>query len=76
MDGIAEAEIFRIPARSDACFIAGRFWKPTMLAHMTDDEWEIVLEVFQAARSRRGGQGRDDRRFLEVLHYFTVHNIT
>jgi len=76
VDGIAEAEIFRIPARSDAWFIAGWFWKPTMLAHMTDDEWEIVLEVFQAARSRRGGQGRDDRRLLEVLHYFTVHNIT
>jgi hypothetical protein len=47
-----------------------------MLAHMTDDEWEIVLEVFHAVRSRRGGQGRDDRRLLEVLHYFTVHNIT
>ncbi|WP_353213154.1 transposase [Rhodovarius sp.] len=43
---------------------------------MTDDDWEIVLEVFQAVRSRRGGKGRDDRRFLEALHYFTVHNIT
>ena len=39
-----------------------------MLAHMTDDEWEIVLEVFQAVRSRRGGspqrfsqQGRRSR---------------
>jgi hypothetical protein len=47
-----------------------------MLAHMTDDEWEIVLEVFQAVRSRRGGKGRDDRRLLEVLHYFTVYKIT
>jgi transposase len=27
-------------------------------------------------RSRRGDKGRDDRRFLEALHYFTVHNIT
>ena len=28
------------------------------------------------ARSRRGDKGRDDRRFLEALHYFTLHNIT
>ncbi|MGB8525766.1 MAG: transposase [Rhodoplanes sp.] len=27
-------------------------------------------------RSRRGDKGRDDRKFLEALHYFTVHNIT
>ncbi len=47
-----------------------------MLTHMTEDDWEIVLEVFQAVRPRRGGKGRDDRRFLEALHYFTVHNIT
>ncbi|MGD9617406.1 MAG: hypothetical protein AB7H90_20605 [Alphaproteobacteria bacterium] len=40
---------------------------------MTDTEWEIVLEAFRAACSRRGG--RDDRKFLEALHYFTVHNI-
>ena len=25
---------------------------------------------------RRGARGRNDRRFLEALHYFTVHNIT
>ena len=47
-----------------------------MLAEMTDAEWEIVVEAFRAARSRRGGRGRDDRKFLEALHYFTVHNIT
>ena len=47
-----------------------------MLTHMTEDDWEIVLEVFQAVRSRRGGKGRDDRRFLEALHYFTVYNVT
>ena len=23
-----------------------------------------------------GDKGRDDRKFLEALHYFTVHNIT
>jgi transposase len=47
-----------------------------MLTEMTDAEWEIVVEAFQAARSRRGGRGRDDRKFLEALHYFAVHNIT
>jgi transposase len=47
-----------------------------MLTRMTERDWEVVLEVFQAARSRRGDKGRDDRRFLEALHYFAVHNIT
>jgi hypothetical protein len=47
-----------------------------MLTRMTDEDWAIALEVFAASRSRRGGHGRDDRRFLEALHYFTVHNIT
>jgi len=32
--------------------------------------------VFDAAQSRRGEPGHDDRRFLEAIHYFTVHNIT
>src|SRR5262249_33304567 len=36
----------------------------------------IVLQVFAASRSRRGDKGRDDRKFLEALHYFVVHNIT
>jgi transposase len=47
-----------------------------MLTRMTERDWAVVLEVFQTARSRRGDKGRDDRRFLEALHYFTVHNIT
>ena len=47
-----------------------------MLTRMTDEDWAIVLEVFRACRSRRGDKGRDDRKFLEALHYFTVHNIT
>ena len=47
-----------------------------MLTGMTEDDWGIVLEVFAAARSGRGQPGRDDRRFLEALHFFTVHNIT
>jgi transposase len=47
-----------------------------MLTHMTEDEWEIVLKLFRAVRSRRGDKGRNDRKFLEALHYFAVHNIT
>src|SRR3977135_2364060 len=47
-----------------------------MLTRMTDTDWKIVLEAFRAARSRRGEKGRDDRKFLEALHYFSVHNIT
>jgi transposase len=46
-----------------------------MLTRMTDEEWGIVLDLFRACRSRRGAKGRDDRRFLEALHYFAVHNI-
>jgi len=47
-----------------------------MLTHMTDEDWTNVLVVFEASRSRRGDKGRNDRKFLEALHYFTVHNIT
>lgn len=47
-----------------------------MLTTMTEADWTIVLRVFEASRSRRGDKGRDDRKFLEALHYFVVHNIT
>jgi transposase len=47
-----------------------------MLTGMTEDDWAMVLQVFAASCSRRGAKGRNDRRFLEALHYFTVHNIT
>jgi transposase len=47
-----------------------------MLTKMTDADWEIVVAAFRAARSRRGDKGRDDRKFLEALHFFSVHNIT
>src|SRR5919202_3176754 len=47
-----------------------------MLTQITERDWEVVPEVFGTARSRRGDGGRDDRRFLEALHHFTVHNIT
>src|ERR687885_976169 len=47
-----------------------------MLTRMTDEDWGRVVQVFRAVRSRRGDKGRNDRLFLEALHYFTVHNIT
>lgn len=47
-----------------------------MLTTMKEEDWTIVLRVFEASRSRRGDKGRDDRKFLEALHYFVVHNIT
>lgn len=47
-----------------------------MLTGMAERDWEIALEVFQAAQSNRGEPGHDDRGFLEAIHYFTVHSIT
>lgn len=47
-----------------------------MLTRMTEDDWTVVLDIFRAVRSKRGDKGRDDRRFLEALHYFTLHNIS
>ncbi len=47
-----------------------------MLTGMTERDWAIVLEVFDAAQSRRGQPGHDDRKFLEALRYFSVHTIT
>ncbi|MEJ0046963.1 MAG: hypothetical protein WDN04_13240 [Rhodospirillales bacterium] len=44
--------------------------EPDMLTGMTERDWSIVLEVFDAAQSSRGEPGRDDRKFLEALHYF------
>ena len=47
-----------------------------MLTRMTDADWEIALDVFRGCLPRRGDKGRDDRRFLEALHYFTVQNVS
>jgi transposase len=43
---------------------------------MIEEDWVLVLEMFHACHSRRRDKGRDDRKFFEALHYFTVHNIT
>ena len=42
---------------------------------MTEGDWALVLEVFTACQSRRGDKGRDDRLFLEAMHFFTVENV-
>ncbi len=47
-----------------------------MLTRMDEEDWAVVLRLFRACRSRRGDKGRNDRKFLEALHYFTLHNIT
>src|SRR4028119_1512500 len=47
-----------------------------MLTGMPEEDWATVRRVFAASCSRRGAKGRNDRRFLEGLQYFTVHNIT
>lgn len=47
-----------------------------MLTRMNDEDWARVLTLFRACRSRRGDKGRNDRKFLEALHYFTLHNIS
>ena len=47
-----------------------------MLTGMTEQDWSVVLKVFDAAQSSRGEPGHDDRKFLEAVHYFTVHGIT
>jgi transposase len=47
-----------------------------MLTQMTEEDWKLALEVFDVAQSSRGEPGHDDRKFLEAVLYFTVHNIT
>lgn len=47
-----------------------------MLTRLTDEDWAVLLAAFTAARSGRGQPGRDDRKFLEALLYFSVHNVT
>jgi hypothetical protein len=46
-----------------------------MLTGMTERDWLIALEVFDAVQSSRGEPGHNDRKFLEAIHYFTVHRL-
>ena len=47
-----------------------------MSTKMSEADWDVALEVFRASLPRRGAKARDDRLFLEALHYFSVHNIS
>jgi transposase len=47
-----------------------------MLTKMTEEQLDLVVDIFRQVCPRRGAKGRDDRLFLRALHYFTVHNIT
>ena len=46
-----------------------------MLTEMGEQDWAVMLEVFRAARSRRVDKGRNDRKFLGAIHFFTVENV-
>ena len=39
-----------------------------MPTRMTEAEWDVVVTVFRAVRSRRGDKGRHDRKFLQAIH--------
>src|SRR5205814_8905779 len=73
---IGESQRLGIPESAFLRFMDDRHKEPAMLTKMTEADWAIVLEVFDAAQSERGEPGHDDRKFLAALHYFTVHNIT
>ena len=47
-----------------------------MSTKMTEADWVIALEAFRACLPARGAKARDDRLFLEALHYFAVHTIS
>lgn len=47
-----------------------------MSTKMSERDWEIALEVFRACLPARGAKAKNDRLFLEALHYFTVHNVS
>src|SRR3954471_9478126 len=47
-----------------------------MLTQMTEADWDLTLAVFDAVQSRRGEPGHDDHKFLQAIHFFTLHNIT
>ena len=47
-----------------------------MLTRMIDKKWDLVVNIFRQVCPRRGEKGHDDRRFLQALHYFAVHDVT
>ena len=47
-----------------------------MCTKMTEQDFELALEAFRACLPRVGAKAKNDRLFLEALHYFTLHNIS
>ncbi len=47
-----------------------------MPTKMQNKDWDLALEAFRFCLPRCGAKAKDDRLFLEALHYFTVHNIS
>ena len=47
-----------------------------MSTKMIEADWRTALEVFRANLPRRGAKAKNDRLFLEALHFFANHNIT
>src|SRR3984957_18079147 len=46
-----------------------------MSTKMDENDWAHTLAVFRACLPRRGRKAKDDRRFLQALHFFTVENV-
>ena len=46
-------------------------WRVTVVADL-----EVALEVFRPCLPGRGAKEKDDRLFLEALHFLALHNIT
>ena len=46
-----------------------------MSTRMDEEDWAHTLTVFRACLPRRGRKAKDDQRFLEALHFFTVENV-
>jgi transposase len=47
-----------------------------MLTRLSEADWAMLVKMFRACLPRRGGKARDDRKFLEALLYFRVHNLS
>lgn len=47
-----------------------------MSLKMSEADWSVALEIFRACLPARGAKAKDDRLFLEALHFFAMHNIT
>ena len=47
-----------------------------MCTKMTESDYDLALDIFRACLPKVGAKAKNDRLFLEALHYFTLHNIS